>query len=106
VRQLRRVLRLDRAALDEIVDRRAVAMAEHGQGVTLLQQILRHAVAHEAEADETDALRHRDVLRSLHCVIPEAERSEAVRNPGTRSERGPKGRCSWIPGSPLRGAPE
>ena len=43
------------AAPDQIVDRSAVAMAHEGQHMPLLDQAFRHAVAHEADADETDA---------------------------------------------------
>jgi hypothetical protein len=42
----------------------------------------------------------RMIVWASSIVIPEAERSEAVRNPVTTA------RGYWIPGSPLRGAPE
>ena len=48
------VLRLAGAARHQVVDRRAVAMADDGQGKTLLDDILGHAVTHQAEPDEAD----------------------------------------------------
>ena len=49
-------LRLACAFLDEVLDRRAILVAEHGGGEPLLDEVLRHAVPHHADADEADAL--------------------------------------------------
>ena len=38
-------------ALEEILDRRPVAMGHHGQRIALLDDVLGHAVAHQADAD-------------------------------------------------------
>ncbi len=46
------------AAFLEVVDRLALAMGEHGQGPALLDDVFRHAVAHEPDADEADPLFH------------------------------------------------
>ena len=50
----RRILGLGRAAADEIVDRLAVAVAEDGERIALLEDVLRGAVAHQADAEKTD----------------------------------------------------
>ena len=55
---LPRAGRLLRAASLEIVDRLALAMGEHGQRPAFLDDVLRHAVAHEPDADEADPLFH------------------------------------------------
>ena len=46
------------AALDQIVDRRAVAVAHDRERMTFLDQVFRHAVAHKAKADKADAIGH------------------------------------------------
>jgi hypothetical protein len=45
---------LGRAPSQKVVDGRAVAVGGDGQGVALLDDVLRHAVAHQAGADEAD----------------------------------------------------
>ena len=45
---------LVRTARDEIVDRRAVAMCEDRERKALLDDVLGHAVAHQAQADKAD----------------------------------------------------
>ncbi len=47
--------RLDGAAPDEVLERRAVAMRDHGQGIALLDDVLRHALPHQADADKAHA---------------------------------------------------
>jgi len=49
------ILRFLRAAFHEIVDGLPVAMAEHGERKAFFHDVLRHAMAHEADADEADA---------------------------------------------------
>ena len=46
------------AARLQVVDRLALAAGEDGQRPALLDDVLRHAVAHEPDADEADALFH------------------------------------------------
>ena len=53
-----RALRLARAAAEQVLDRRPVAVREHAQRVAFLDDVLGHAVAHQTGADEADALRH------------------------------------------------
>src|ERR1700692_4383036 len=43
-----------RASFDEILDRRAVLVAENRKPIALLDEVLRHTVTHEADADKTD----------------------------------------------------
>src|SRR5260221_3768129 len=50
-----RILCLDGAAFDEIVDRRPITVAEIRQRIALLANVLRRAVPHEADADIADA---------------------------------------------------
>jgi hypothetical protein len=45
---------LPRAALHQILDRRRIAVSDHRDLMTGLQQVGRHAVAHESGADEAD----------------------------------------------------
>jgi hypothetical protein len=45
------------AALEQILDGHPIAVAEHGRGEPLLDEVLRHAVPHHAHADETDPCR-------------------------------------------------
>ena len=52
--RVRRVARLARAALDQILDRHTVLVAEHGRLEPLFDEVLGHAVAHHADADEAD----------------------------------------------------
>ena len=56
--------RLRRAAAFQVVDRLALGAREHGQGPALLDDVLRHAVAHEPDADKADPL--------FHVFTPEA----------------------------------
>ncbi len=46
------------AARLQVVDRLALAVGEDGQRPALLDDVLRHAVAHEPDADEADAFFH------------------------------------------------
>src|SRR5260221_742251 len=50
-----RILCLDGAAFDEILDRRPITVAEDRKLIALLANILRRAVPHEADADIADA---------------------------------------------------
>ena len=50
-RDLGRALSFLGAALDQVVDRRAVAMAHDGERMTLLEDVLGRAVAHQPDAD-------------------------------------------------------
>ena len=50
---------VDRAAPDKILDRRPVAMPEHGERVALLPDVFRRAVPHKADTDIADPLRCR-----------------------------------------------
>ena len=50
-RDLGRALAFAGAALEQVLDRRAVAVAHDGEGMALLQDVLRRAVAHQPDAD-------------------------------------------------------
>src|SRR2546430_16817717 len=54
-RDLGRALALAGTALDEILDRGAVAMAHDGERITLLQNVLRGAMAHQPDTDVADS---------------------------------------------------
>jgi hypothetical protein len=60
------VLRLDGATADQVVHRLAVAVAEDGERIALLDDVLGHAMAHQPDADEADTfLRgHGSLLRA------------------------------------------
>jgi hypothetical protein len=45
---------LNRTALHQIIDRRAIAMTHDGERMPLLQDVLRRAVAHQPDADVAD----------------------------------------------------
>ena len=67
-RERLRALGLLGAASHEVIDRSAVAMAEDGKRKTLGEEIFRHAVAHEAEADEADAFGHADQSNCVYSL--------------------------------------
>jgi hypothetical protein len=54
-RDLARASGLRGAPRHEVVDPLAAAVGHHGQPVPLLDEVLGHAVAHEADADKSDA---------------------------------------------------
>ena len=56
---------LDGATCHEIVDRRTVAVAENGERIALLADVLRRAVAHQADADIADTLHSLPSSRDL-----------------------------------------
>ena len=43
--------------IDEVLDRRPVPVRHHGHSVTLFKDVLRDAVAHEANADDAEYMR-------------------------------------------------
>jgi len=58
LRHVGRALDLFRAALEEILDRRAITVAHDRERVTFFDKVFRHAVTHEANADKSDAIGH------------------------------------------------
>ena len=74
---LARVRRLARAPGDEILDRLAVAPAGDDQRIAFLDDVLGHAVAHQAEADEADRFfRHETLPVALPIDFSRADSPE------------------------------
>ena len=61
-RDVRRRLRFPRAARDEIVDRRAIAMPDDRQRVAVAEDVLGRAVPHQPDTDVSDPLLRHAVL--------------------------------------------
>jgi hypothetical protein len=55
LRHFARRLHLARPALHDVLDRRPITVPHHRERITLLDDVLGHAMAHEAEPDEADA---------------------------------------------------
>ncbi len=68
VRQVRRSLGFRRTGGDDVLQRLAVAVGEHLEREPLGDDVLRHAVAHQPEADEADARLR--VRGSVHRCTP------------------------------------
>jgi hypothetical protein len=60
-RDLLRALQLLGALGDQVLDGTAVAMRQHVERIALGKDVLADAVAHQADADHTNALRFRHV---------------------------------------------
>ena len=97
LRDLGRALCFLGAALDQILDRRAIAVAHDRERMAFLEKVLRHAVAHKANADKSDAFGHlrfpffkrrRAGRRSNSRPIPSPRRSSPRRSARRRRRRG------------------
>jgi hypothetical protein len=70
-RERRRALGFGGAAAEQILDRLPVAVPEHGQPEAFGQDVLGHAVAHQAGPDQADPPAHLILpLRASHAEKP------------------------------------